>query len=267
MLYNLNNKKEITTTKFNYMGSPISFKQDENLMINANHMANPFGKLTADFLRLDQTQDFIEVLDRKLNMGYPIIKKEVGRYGGTWMHEKLALKFAAWLSPEFELWVFDRIEELLTTGKTELPSSMPSHIDALRGWADQLEVSAKQQKEIEQQKLLLQAAEQQNQEAQPKVEAFNELMQCVDAISMQQLAGVLAIKTMGRNSLFSFLRDRGVLNSQNQPYRYYIEAGWFKQKISYYNSPTTGELKVNTTTQVMPKGVNGIRLMLKKAGF
>ena len=33
--------------------------------------------------------------------------------GGTWMHRKLALKFAAWLSPEFENWVYDIIDDLM----------------------------------------------------------------------------------------------------------------------------------------------------------
>jgi hypothetical protein len=33
------------------------------------------------------------------------------------MDKKLALKFAVWLSPEFELWVYDRIQELLTTAR------------------------------------------------------------------------------------------------------------------------------------------------------
>jgi len=28
---------------------------------------------------------------------------------GTWIHERLALKFAAWLSPKFELWIYDTI--------------------------------------------------------------------------------------------------------------------------------------------------------------
>lgn len=32
---------------------------------------------------------------------------------GTWMHRILALKFAAWLDPEFELWVYTVIDELL----------------------------------------------------------------------------------------------------------------------------------------------------------
>jgi len=59
---------------------------------------------------------------------------------GTWMDEKLALKFAAWLSPEFELWVYDRIQELLTTGKTEIKQYSPSGIiKGLRIIVEQLE--------------------------------------------------------------------------------------------------------------------------------
>lgn len=51
-------------------------------------------------------------------LGYQDIVKVVhgGDNAGTWMHEKLALKFAAWLSPRFEVWVFDRIQELLLQG-------------------------------------------------------------------------------------------------------------------------------------------------------
>ena len=65
---------------------------------------------------------------------------------GTWMDEKLALKFAAWLSPVFELWVYDRIEELLLTGKTELPKThTPSNIiKGIRLIADQLEYHEKE---------------------------------------------------------------------------------------------------------------------------
>lgn len=44
------------------------------------------------------------------------------------MHEKLALKFAAWLSPEFELWVYDRIQELLLQGHTAIRETHPSPV-------------------------------------------------------------------------------------------------------------------------------------------
>jgi hypothetical protein len=36
-----------------------------------------------------------------------------GRHSGTWMHRILAVKFAAWLSPEFELWVYRTVDEIL----------------------------------------------------------------------------------------------------------------------------------------------------------
>jgi hypothetical protein len=83
-------------------------------------MAKPIGKLPADFMRLEQTKQFIEVLKKRSNMGNPIIESSAGNQGGTWAHQKLALKFAAWLNPRFELWVYDRIEELLRDGYTKL---------------------------------------------------------------------------------------------------------------------------------------------------
>ena len=56
------------------------------------------------------------------------------------MDEKLALKFAAWLSPRFELWVYDRIQELITTGETRLKGIPPSGFAAtLRLLAEQWE--------------------------------------------------------------------------------------------------------------------------------
>ncbi len=36
------------------------------------------------------------------------------------MDEHLALKFAGWLAPQFEVWVYERIRELLLMGKTEI---------------------------------------------------------------------------------------------------------------------------------------------------
>lgn len=134
---------------FEYKGTEVSFDfGDGQKMINATEMAKSFGKLPADFIRLKQTQDFIGVLESRYgnsHNGSSHIPDSDTRntpadeyYGnshitsvfftrpgnselsGTWMHEKLALKFAAWLSPEFEFWVYDRIQELLTTGSTHI---------------------------------------------------------------------------------------------------------------------------------------------------
>lgn len=140
--------------QFNYEGQTITFEfSDGNKMINATEMAKPFGKQVGGFLRTKETKQYIQLLEERyadLHIGQNrevlrVIKGGDTTTGGvsqgTWMDEKLALKFAAWLSPTFELWVYDRIFELLTTGKTELKQHQPNFgiIKTIRLIADQLE--------------------------------------------------------------------------------------------------------------------------------
>lgn len=145
-------------TKFDYDGVNISFEfSDGNRMINATEMAKPFqDKRMNNFLRSKQTKEYIQALEKRYANLRIAQKREVLRVvkggdatkgeQGTWMDEKLALKFAAWLSVEFELWVYDRIDELLKTGKTELPDYSPSTelIRSIRLIADQLEFHGKE---------------------------------------------------------------------------------------------------------------------------
>ena len=135
--------------KFNYEGKPISFEfSDGNKMINATEMAKPFKKRVNDFLRLNGTKDYILLLEARY--GNPrngkretlrVVQGGSPELQGTWMDEKLALKFAAWLAPVFELWIYDRIEELLKTGSTTIPTKDTSIIKAIRLIADELEAS------------------------------------------------------------------------------------------------------------------------------
>ncbi len=136
--------------KFDYEGQQISFEfSDGNKMINATEMAKPFkGKLAGDFLRLKTTKDFILALESRYGNSHNGANREVLRIiqggtpelQGTWMDELLALKFASWLSPYFEIWVYDRIQELLTTGVTRLQGIPPSGFAAtLRLLAEQWE--------------------------------------------------------------------------------------------------------------------------------
>lgn len=107
-------KKEIE--KFVYGGSEIEFDlSGGEIMINATEMAKIFGKKTSHFLDNDQTQAFIDVLCESRNSAFDKIVKVVkgGKNGGTWMNQVLALKFAAWLNPRFELWVYDVIQKIM----------------------------------------------------------------------------------------------------------------------------------------------------------
>lgn len=91
----------------------------DDVKVNATEMAKAFGKEAKDFLRLDGTKKYIETLVNHLNIGadVPRYKREDIVYSnnkaGTFMHRKLALKFASWLDVEFELWIFDTIDNIL----------------------------------------------------------------------------------------------------------------------------------------------------------
>jgi hypothetical protein len=116
---NLNNNTMQTMQVFTYKNQEIEFDPSSSaLMVNATEMAKIFGKRTDVFLKTDHAQAFIKVLKLPPNGGSLGIKstddiiQERGR-NGLWMHRILALKFAAWLDPNFELWVYQTIDEIL----------------------------------------------------------------------------------------------------------------------------------------------------------
>lgn len=147
--------------KFDYEGQHISFEfADGNRMINATEMARPFAKRVNNFLRMEGTKEYILVLESRYADSRNGEKREVLRVvqggtpelQGTWMDEKLALKFAAWLSPYFELWVYDRIEELLLTGRTEILGFQPGNvIKGLKMVVEQLEQQEQLNEKVQEQ--------------------------------------------------------------------------------------------------------------------
>ncbi|MFY7883699.1 MAG: KilA-N domain-containing protein [Dolichospermum sp.] len=104
---------------FEYNGQQIEFDLGKaNVMINATEMANIFGKKVENFTRIDTTKSFINAALNNANKRYLGIEKEDDlliskQRTGTWMHRILALKFAAWLDPEFEIWVYLTIDKIL----------------------------------------------------------------------------------------------------------------------------------------------------------
>lgn len=100
--------------------SQITFQlsKDNGMMINATEMAKVFGKQVNEFMSNERTISFVNECLYNGNSRYININSEselfrTSQKSGTYMHRILALKFAAWLSPKFELWVFSTIEKLL----------------------------------------------------------------------------------------------------------------------------------------------------------
>lgn len=114
---------------FHYNGAPVTFQLGEATMVNATEMAKPFGKRPTDWLRFQQSQEFITELSKVRNhtLAEMVIVTKGGNNSGTWLHEDVALEFARWLSPQFAIWCNDRIKELMRHGITATPQT----IDAL----------------------------------------------------------------------------------------------------------------------------------------
>ena len=62
-----------------------------------------------------------------------------GNRPGVWVHQRVALKLAAWLNPHFEVWVFEVIERLLTQGKVEPQESFDTLLNLLDISEDQVQ--------------------------------------------------------------------------------------------------------------------------------
>lgn len=103
----------------NFGNTPVSFRQDG--FLNATAIASHFGKLPKDYLKSEQTQQYISALAENLSVRRKIlteanqivIVKRGGSEQGTWLHPKLAIHFARWLNPKFAVWCDEQIEILL----------------------------------------------------------------------------------------------------------------------------------------------------------
>ena len=104
---------------FNFGNIAVSFRADG--FLNATVIASHFGKQARDYLKTEQTQQYITALAENLSVKTKILTKEnqiviVKRGGseqGTWLHPKLAIHFARWLDPKFAVWCDEQIEALL----------------------------------------------------------------------------------------------------------------------------------------------------------
>jgi hypothetical protein len=105
--------------KFAYNEQEIEFELGKsNLMVNATEMAKIFGKDLFQFTKSENTKSFIKSCLKPAFAGLLHIKNEKDlviskQKSGTWMHRILALKFAAWLDSDFELWIFITIDNLI----------------------------------------------------------------------------------------------------------------------------------------------------------
>ncbi|MDR1939061.1 MAG: KilA-N domain-containing protein [Tannerellaceae bacterium] len=105
------------TAIFTFNEKTITFTLDKDglVMVNATEMAKIFDEDINHFTRLDGTRKFIEACLKTPHLGFLdeeslIISRQKT---GTFMHRILAIKFAAWLDPYFEVWIYSTIDKLM----------------------------------------------------------------------------------------------------------------------------------------------------------
>lgn len=101
------------------------------------------------------------------------------------------------------------------------------------------------------------------QEQKPKVEFYDDVTGSDDTIDMGEVAKVLNIKGIGRNKLFEILRNKNILQQNNQPYQKFVDNGYFRVIESKYSLPN-GDIKISLKTVVFQKGLDFIRKSVKQ---
>ena len=185
----------------------------------------------------------------------------LGQRGGWLINESglysLILSSKLSNAKKFKRWVTSEIlPAIRKTGSYSIQSKPDSYTiedpaARARRWAEEYEEKKALEAKIEEQKPLVEYAE--------HIQASKDV---IDMKSMAKLASKNGIK-IGRNKLFSFLRDRKMLDRENIPYANYMDKEWFQVVESPYTF-NNGDVKIIRTTLVSPKGQIGIIRQLRK---
>ena len=96
-----------------YAGQAVQF--DGEAWFNATAAAERFGKSPAEWLRLPAAKEYLAAIVRRYGE-IPYVRTSrarLDRGGGTWLHPKLAVRFAQWLDVDFAVWCDEQIDVLL----------------------------------------------------------------------------------------------------------------------------------------------------------
>ena len=175
---------------------------------------------------------------------------ELGQRGGWLINESglysLILSSKLPKAKAFKRWVTSEVlPSIRKTGGYTVPKTFS---EALIAYAK--EVEAREKLELE------------NSIMKPKADFYDDVTGSSDVIDIGSVAKVLNMG-IGRNKLFQFLRDKGVLTHKNAPYQKYIDAGYFRQVESEWEHDGTTHITLKTV--VFQKGVDYIRKILKEA--
>jgi anti-repressor protein len=151
---------------------------------------------------------------------------------------------------DFKRWVTGEVlPELRRTGTYTVPTAsapvtMPSHAEALRGWADAIDRAT--------------VAEAQVAALEPAARFGEALSEAAGDYSVREAAQILNRDpnvSMGERRLFAVLRSMSWIDRTNQPYQGQVDQRRLVRRIGHYRDGSTGELITYSQVRVTPKGL------------
>jgi hypothetical protein len=128
-----------TIINLNYRGNfvPVKMVGDEP-WVNLNAIGRPFGKEPNQWLKSTPAQEYVkavELLGFKQTDENPSgeieLKKAIsvvngGKTPGIWASEMVALEFARWCDPAFQVWCNQQLRDLITKGEHKVDMKVES---------------------------------------------------------------------------------------------------------------------------------------------
>lgn len=131
-----------------YEGHPITIRDDG--WFNATEAAKLYGKRPIDWLNLPETMRYVSALAArsKVKESHFAQTRRGGRPGeaGTWLHPKLAVRFAQWLNVDFSLWCDEQIESIINQRTLGAEAEYLPTYHALHQRVDDLAVNSSNKK-------------------------------------------------------------------------------------------------------------------------
>jgi len=230
-------------------GVEITTDEQGRFNLNALHKASSLGKSKqpSNWLRLDSTKALIGEFSNSSDMRNSV-EVQLGSSGGTFAHELLAISYAGWVSPKFQLMVNQVFIDFKKGSIAPVQSIDFSNTKQVAGLlAQSLEQVQIQEKKIE--------------ELKPKAEFCDRVTALEGSISIGQAAKILGT---GSKRLFQFLRENGWVTRHNEPYQSKINSGLMDVKIGHWDHPSFG-IKQTVTALITGKGLVKLQSIYKVA--
>lgn len=146
---------------------------------------------------------------------------------------------------------FNEMEKQLVNKNTLVLPDFTNPVEAARAWANEYEAKQKALTE--------------NAVMKPKADFYDTVANTESLFSMADVAKTLDMG-IGRNKLFAFLRNKGILDKDNHPYQKYVDAGYMRLIENHCKAGDNDV--VYKCTYVKQKGIDYIRkILLKERGL